>query len=535
MERLETAAALLLPLALLALLAPPAKADRLITEDGRVIELVKGRKEGDKYRLVFEHGEILAPDDGKIASIEMEGDMADYVPQNDDEKEKLADGFVKYQGKWMTKARYETERKKEFEEAKARTDLLAEHSDWHNAWTAETKHFLIRTNTSPELLEYYGDLLEAYYSLMDDRIGIKPSLSYRRKKITVNLYKSHAEFLELSAADVGPTTLGYWWSADDTLNFFHDYQDPELSLYVGLHECTHLLTFLIDRQYVTQIWLNEAVADYFGSSKVTVDERGKLEIEPGVLQTDRVLTVQQAIKDGDDTKLEELFFIDRNAYTGFHYAHGWSFAYFLHNGANGRYAKGFARFFRDLYTLKKGIPYESVNAAGPTGTGKRVRPEVIRDLLLKYIKVKDLDALEKEWKAFVKAIPIETKEARLKRGLRAVGNWEFKDAIEDLDAAIEAGIEDPRAWASRARAKAFTGGLDSALEDLKIAVEKDPLNAVFRNELSALLVGVRGTGSFRVSGGEDTFDDPEAKRQAGLAMELDPGNDYFRTWYQRFK
>jgi len=532
--KLTAALAIALSFLVLGPLTPSAEADRLITEDGRVIELKKARQEGDRYRLVFEHGEITAPDDGRIASIEMEGDMSDYVPQNDDEKEKLAKGFVRYRSRWMTKARYETEKKKEYEKAKERTDLLAAHSDWHTCWTDETKHFLIRTNTSPELLEYYGDLLEAYYKLMDNRLGIKPTLSYRRKKMTVNIYKSHAEFQELSAAGVGPGTLGYFWAHDDTLNFFHDYQEPARSDWVALHECTHLLTFLIDPQYIDQIWLNEAVADYFGSAEITVDKKGRINIEPGMLQADRVLTVQQAIEEGNDTKLKDLFFVPREAYDAFQYAHGWSFAYFLHNGAKGKYAKGFARFFRDLYTLKKGIPYDSIPGPGPTGMGKRVRPEDIRDLLLKYIKVKDLDKLEKDWKAFIEAIPIESKEARLKRGLRAVMMWEFPDAIEDLDAAIEAGIEDPRAWASRARAKAFTGGLESAIKDLEIAVEKDPLNAAFRNELSALMVGVRGTGSIRVSSGEEKFDNPEAKRQAGLAMELAPDNDYFKTWYQRF-
>ena len=530
---MKITAALALPLLVLGPLTPSAEADRLITEDGRVIELKEARKEGDRYRLVFEHGEILALDDGRIASIEMEGDMSDYVPQNDDEKEKLAKGFVRYRGKWMTKARYETERKKEYEKAKERTDFLAAHSDWHTCWSEETKHFIIRTNTSPELLEYYGDLLEAYYKLMDNRVGIKPPPSYRRKKITVNLYKSHAEFLEIAGIE-NPSVRGFFSRADDTLNFYHDYQDPGFSQYIGLHECTHLLTFLIDRQYVPQIWLNEAMADYFGSAEITVDKKGRINIVPGMLQTGRVLTVQQAIKDGTDTKLKDLFFIDHEAFDSFQYAHAWSFAYFLHNGADGKYAKGFAKFFRNLYSLKKGIPYDSVNAGGPTGMGKRVKPEDIRDLLLKGIRVKDLDALEKEWKEFTAAIPIESKEARLKRGLRAVMMFELEDAIKDLDAAIEAGVEDPRAWASRARAKAFSGGLESAIKDLEIAVEKDPLNAAFRNELSALMVGVRSAGSIRISGGEENFENPEAKRQAGLAMELDPDNDFYKTWYQRF-
>ncbi|HIG12713.1 MAG TPA: DUF1570 domain-containing protein [Planctomycetes bacterium] len=518
------------------LIVSVAHADRLITNDGRVIEVKKARKEGNIYRLVFEHGEILCPDSDRIASIEMEGDMSDYKPQDENEQDKLDKGFVRYRGKWMSLSRYETEKKKEFAKAQERTAFLAEHSDWYNCWTKESKHFLVKTNSSPELLEYYTALLEAYYKLMDKRVGIKPTLSYRRKKMTVNIYKSREEFQKLSAAGVGPSTLGYFWSADDTLNFFHNYDEPAQSDWVALHECTHLLTFLIDQQYQPQIWLNEAVADYFGSAKITAGGRGKIEIEPGQLQTDRVLTVQKAIEDGKDTKLTELFFINRESFDGFQYAHAWSFVYFLNEFDGGKYQKGFQKFFKALYTVKKGIPYESISAPGPTGRGKRVSPEDIRDLLLKAIKMKDVELLEKQWKEFVKNVPIEGLSARLKRGLRSVMMGDFEDAILDLDQAIELGAKDPRAWASRGVAKAFTGSTKSGVKDLLIAVEKDPLNASFRNKLSGMLVGRISTGSARNSSSNGKLHtDEEAKRQAGLAMELDPENESYKSWYQRFE
>ncbi|MCB9915352.1 MAG: hypothetical protein H6828_09405 [Planctomycetes bacterium] len=523
-----------MPLA--AVLAPELLADRLITNDGRVVEVKKARKEGDHYRLIFEHGEILAPADERIASIEMEGDMSDYVPQNDDERDKLEQGFVRYRGQWMSKSRYETEKKKEFEDAQERTAFLAEHSDWFNCWTEETKHFIIKTNSSPELLEYYGDLLEAYYKLMDNRVGIKPTLSYQRKKMTVNIYKSREEFHKLNAGGAGGSVLGYFWSADDTLNFFHNYEEPAQSDWVALHECTHLLTFLIDQQYQPQIWLNEAVADFFGSAKIVIDDKGKIDIEPGQLQTDRVLTVQKAIEEGNDTKLKDLFFISRDSFDGFQYAHAWSFVYFLNTYKDGKYEKGFKKFFKDLYSGKKGIPYKSVPAAGPTGVGMMVEPADIRDLLLKAIKAKDVETLEKEWKEFVKAVPIEGRDARLKRGLRSVMMWDFEEAIPDLDTAIELGATDPRAWAYRGRAKAFTKGPKSGIEDLREAVKRDPLNAAFRAELSRLLVGSLSSGGFSISVGDDEkYTDEEAKTQAGLAMELDPQNDSFKSWYQRFE
>ena len=524
-----------------ALLADSALADRVVTEDGRVLRPKKARKEGDGYRLIFEHGEIVLPDDQGIKAVEIEGDMSDYVPKNEDEKKKLEEGYIRYDGKWWSKPAYEAQLAKEHEESRERADYLAQHSNWHDCWVEETRHFIIKTNTSPELLEYYGKLLEAYYDLMDDRVGIDPTLSYRRKKMTVNIYKSQGEFYEYSAAGVGPGVLGYFWSYDDTLNFYHDYQEPSLSDWVALHECTHLLTFLIEQQYVPQIWLNEAVADYFGSAEITVDGKGRIEIEPGQLQTDRVLTVQNAIKEGNDIALKDLFFIDRNSFHGFEYAHAWSFVYFLNEYDGGEYRKGFQKFFRDLYTLRKGIEYEIVNAGGLTGTGKQVKPEDIRDLLLEKIRVKDLDELEEQWKEFVAAIPIESVAARLKRGIRACRMGKFDEAAPDLDAAIEGGTTDPRAYAYRGQARAFTGNRSGARADLEKAIELDPLNAAYRYQLSVLMTGgastYSGGGGFSVSFDSEgeKIEDPEAKAMAGLAHELAPDNDFFRSWYQRFE
>ena len=79
----------LVPLAMSAAAALPLHADRLVTHDGRVLE-VKQAREGpdDTYILTFESGEIVCPA-RFIASIEIEGDMSDYVPKSDDEKKKL--------------------------------------------------------------------------------------------------------------------------------------------------------------------------------------------------------------------------------------------------------------------------------------------------------------------------------------------------------------------------------------------------------------------------------------------------------------
>lgn len=549
---------LLLSLALVCAIAPLASADRLITKDGRVLACKKARPEGSGYKVVFESGEILVPDKALVQSVEVEGDMSDYVPANDDEKQKLADGYVKYQGKWMLKSAFENELRKNYEKSKKRLEDLAAHAKFEDGWVKETAHFRFKSNTSPELLNYYCELLEAYWDLQDQRIGINPTPTMKRTKMQVNVFRSDDDFQENAPwgpEGGSPSVLGFFSPGDQSLNFFHNYQDPAQSTWVALHECTHLLTFLIDQDYIAQIWLNEGVADYFGSSKVERDKKGKLVILPGEIQLDRVLTVQQAIKAGStstgggapgekprskanagrpDIKLEDLFKISRENYTGFEYAHGWSFVYFLNNFENHKYQKSFDKFFKGLYTLESGIPFEIVNYATKTGTGKRVTPENIRAYLLKKLGLKDTVQLEKDWKKFIAEIPILGPEARFKRGLQNFYRGDLDQALEDLDAAIEGNCPDARAWWARGQARVFKArkkeSYEEGVKDLEHAVAMDPLNASYRYVYSRMLAGSNGHG-----GKDEDIDDPPAKTQAGLASELEPDNDGYQKWFAQFK
>ena len=522
--------------ALVLLAAPLAQADRVITLDGRQLTAKKARAEGEGFRLEFENGTIVLPDKSLVKAVEMEGDMSDYVPKDDRERDFLEKGYVRYRGKWLSKRGYETELAKEAKASTEAADEAAFYSEWKNALEGESKYFRIRTNTSPELLEYYSDLLDAYYKLMNKRVGIKPTPTMRGLKLRVNIYKSRAEFTKRTK--MSPGVAGFFMPSGKTanLNFYHDYAEPASSDWIALHECTHLLTFLIDQQFRPQIWINEAVADYFGSSEIVQDKKGKLKITPGKLQTDRVLTVQQAIKDGEAIHLADLFNLEKSEFQAFQYAHAWAFVYFLNNGADGKYAKGFTKFFKDLYTLK-GVPSKNIPSYGDTQMGKKVEPDDIRDLLMKKLKVKDLDALEKEWLAYIESIPISAPEARLKRGLRSIMMGEAEEALEDLDAAIEGGILDPRAFAGRADALSRTGKYDKALEDIDRAIEIDPLNAEYRFDRSHYLLRLPsfyGLDEMReMLLDNDNIED--ARQAAGLAVDLNSKNKYYALWVKTLK
>ena len=524
-------------------LAAPVTADRLITNDGRILEVKKARPLPDgNYQLVFESGEVTCPKEF-VASVEVEGDMSDYVPASADEKKKLADGYVRYRGKWLAKAAYLAELEKQTALSKARTAEISAHAKFHDGWEKETQHFRFKTNTSPELLDYYAELLEAYYDLMDQRVGIKPSPTLRRTKMQVNIYKSHAEFLQLTKNE--PEVLGDFSFADEELRFFHDYQDPSESEWVALHEGTHLLTYLIEPQAWPQIWVNEGVADYFGSARISRDKKKKLVIEPGQVQIDRVLTVQQALQDEEHVPLSELFFVGEEEFTGFEYSHAWSFVYFLNNS---KYEPGFRKFFKDFYGIAKSVEFVlEEDFPNQQGAAKIVPPAEVQRLLLDKLGVKDLAKLEKEWLAFVAAIPLDAPRARFERGLATLYEADEDEALakglEDVEAGIQGGVADPRAyWARGMLHVLVSGDVEKATLDFQKAVELAPLDAGYRANLAQLLAGLSlHTSGFSVGSDEDdeklsATDEAlgEAEQHFGLACELEPENEVLREARERF-
>ena len=163
-------------------------------------------------------------------------------------------------------------------------------------------------NTAPAVAPTTGDIL--HFDTTVNNFNAGGGFGYTPNNDIAGLSNLTLNFVDAGGSDftLSGGVAGYFSPSDKSLNFYHDYAEPEISNWVCLHECTHLLTFLIDPQYVSQIWVNEGVADYFGSADITLDpKKGKISIAPGRLQTDRVLTVQQAIIDGNDVKLEKLF------------------------------------------------------------------------------------------------------------------------------------------------------------------------------------------------------------------------------------
>ncbi len=528
---LKTALALLLVTTGLTLAS--ARADTLIKKDGQAIDVKKAREEGDAYRLWFSAGEIVVPKT-HVASVEIEGDMSEYVPKDDKEKAFLAQGYVKHRGSWMSKAGYTVELEKAADVRRKRTAELAARSKWDKGWEVESKHFRFKSNTSPEILQHYVDMIEAYYDLMDSRIGIKLSPIMARTKMRVNVFKRQQEMIDDANDDfVNENLLGYFSSSEQTLNFFHDYKDPARSELTALHECTHLLTHLIDPNYWAQIWINEAVADYFGACTLSV-VKGKVQLTPGRIDEDSILTVQEAIKAKKTLPLQKLFTTEQESYDGFYYAHGWSLVYFFQNSP--KYQKPFNKFFKDLYALElKDAQIEVVDTGSDDKSGMRRKyaaSEIVASML-KRLAIKDVATLEKEWLAYVAAVPNEGARARFLRGYGSAFEPErAKEALVDLNAAIESGYRNPEAYWARGYAHIFTDNGPNALADFQQAIQLSPLEGVYRADLAWCLTGWWGAESKEIDGSDE--DKAEAQKQFGLAAEIDPENEELVSLFAEF-
>jgi tetratricopeptide (TPR) repeat protein len=514
-----------------ALLAAPAPADRIVTATGQVLEGKLRDPDGKvpvpplqpetRYRFALESGTIYVPG-SHIRSFEVEGDMADYVPRDDKEREMLDKGFVRFEGKWISKDRYALEIEKRRAGAAAKLEEERRASDWANAREKETAHFRIRANVPQEVLDEYADLLEAYYATFFRRFKVQPSPTLRRTKMRVNLFKNREDYVDSGGAPSG--TGGYFSWLEGALNFYHDAADREFTRQVMLHEATHLLTYLMNPELYPPTWLNEGVAEYFGSAKVE-GGKGKLEMTPGQILDHRLLLLQQEIDEGKAMTLESVLSTPHLGYRYRHYAYGWAFCHFLFESP--KYGRKFDKFFKDVYG-ERGVEITQGGGLAPSGVAKVVKPEDSIAYLKTCLGVRKLEDLEKEWHAFVRA-ELKAERGRgyffLGRDLYQMagrpdadeeeGKDPVAEAIRNLDRAIEEmGYRTPDAYYYRALAHERKGNDAKAIEDIRVAIDLDPTDAILHAAYGGFLPAEKRE---------------EALQEMRIACELDPTNLWLQT------
>lgn len=342
--------------ALAAILSAPAGAfDKVLLKDGRMVEgkvlkeAAPGEAAGDVTRLRI--GKVEIPIANALIDKTWIEDLEGYVPKNKQEEDYLKKGLVLFEGSWMSRTRRETELKKRADAEKLAIAESLKRQDWRNAVTEESRHFIVTSNCTDAVRKEYVSRLEAYHKYFTDAWSITLSPGEVRGKMKVMLYRDYRDFLRVTKVPVG--VLGFFSFVDQELQLFHDAEDPDSSLDTLFHEGNHLLTFLIDTGFRYPIWLNEGMAEYYGTA--WIDERGEFHV--GELQHGRIVELRTAKAAGKSLRLREVLETEQPQFGSAHYAVAWSFVHYMMESP--RHGKAFKGFFatlprnRDLKTEHK--------------------------------------------------------------------------------------------------------------------------------------------------------------------------------------
>ncbi|MDG2150124.1 MAG: DUF1570 domain-containing protein [Planctomycetota bacterium] len=379
-----------------ALLCPPAAAfDKVLLKDGRIIEGKLLESEDAGFVRIRLAGVDIPIHEDLVSKTYVE-DLDDYVPQNQKEEQYLKKGWVLFEGRWMSRTRRESELKKRKNADKEIIDKLRREQKWSNAKELETTHFEIMSNCPQEILDDYVDRLEGYYKNFLAHWSIKLAPSLRKEKRKFFLYRNYEDFLSITQQSRGVQGFFNWVLGE--LHLYHSDSNPEYTIAVLYHEGNHLLTHLIDPKYRYPMWMNEGMAEYYGSAKV--DENGEFLV--GGLQYGRMAAMRTDAEKGNQIPLMEVLTAEGSQYTARHYAYGWSFVHFLMQTEE--YANTFQKFFAKL---PKNRDVEVKNNSGATNiAGKEYSIVVTEPDIYSVIESlekqlgKSVDELEAEWLEF---------------------------------------------------------------------------------------------------------------------------------------
>jgi len=485
-----------------ALLAPAAAADMLSLKDGRFISDRKIERIVGGYHVQYEHGTVFVPDK-LVADYFKAGADGAFVPRNDEEKAKVEKGLLPFEGGWIKKAKREKLIKAK---VKAQEERLAQQKarrKWRNREIVKTKLFEFHHTLPDDLFAEFRSLFETYYKVFSKEWKIRPSKDFG--KVTINIYHDEEYYQQVSGAQ--PGVVGWYMPADRDLHFFYDRDRHEFTVDVMFHEGNHMLTHMINVRMWYPSWLGEGMAEYYGASEW--DAKAKT-MELGRIQSSRLCVlwnqVEEREKKGKDNAwhgLEELIKSQRIGAIGYSWA--WSFCHFLLSSP--KYQKGFKKFFKALGTDKKikRVPY------GPFVT---VPPDEQIRLLLKYLKVKDIRNLEKEWHQYIrKELALDLVELDW-----AGAGWimslygERKKAREFFEKAVAEGEQSGYVYYSYAKLLFDSDDRDQASTYVQKAIDADPFHA--RAWLLKGLCHIR-------KGKKD-----EGMKFIDLAMELDPDDSH---------
>ncbi|MEK7469875.1 MAG: tetratricopeptide repeat protein [Planctomycetota bacterium] len=319
-----------------------------------------------------------------------------------EEKENLEKGLVRFQGKWVTPADKDKLAKgmvkvgdkwlpgdeKKLAEAGYRKfkdtwmsaeDYAEARSAWENAFEQETAHFKIRSNAGEQFTQDLAEVAELGYAEMKKFWdGREPKLA-KDEKLTLYAFGGFNDYRRHCAerkADSNINAAGFATSDSPVVAGWNKTGNHQNFLKTMVHEAAHLYYFRTSTPTGLKSWHAEGLATYFEGFQ---RKDGKWLFT--YANTERLAFAKRAFSDGSALSLKDLMAADalvlinsdgQKALT--FYAQCWSLNYFLSQTSDEAYRTAYKEYRMSVEAGKS-------------------------DPLSKYVK--DMAALEKEWKAYI--------------------------------------------------------------------------------------------------------------------------------------
>ncbi|MEZ6016798.1 MAG: hypothetical protein R3F49_16895 [Planctomycetota bacterium] len=495
----RTALALALTLSLVhAAPAAPSGDSYLILRDGRIVQGPEMAQKEGFVEVLFKAGTVQVPDE-LVGGLLLADQELTFEPRNEEERAQFEKGYIKVDGRWARIRDLRRDAEKQVrEQLEAAQDAL-EHNEWYKRYSEESKHFRWDYTVPKFVAERYKRAADAYFEIFARDWKVRRDKS--KPKLMINFFSNQREFYRTSGAPSG--ALAYFMFVGDyDLCAFYDRTDADFTEQVLFHEIGHYLHKLIDADFNYPHWPGESLCEYYGGA--AWDPEAK-RLSVGLIQNGRLATIRSEMANGERVPLRRL--ITTAGYED--YTWGWSFVHMLLEDP--RYAKPFRKFFIGLATDK------SVKRTRGSGLNlKNVTGEEVLRYFMECMGLKeesDLRDLEAEWYRYIEELQFDGKGAKVWEAQMARRLGERKRALRLFAEAI---TEDEASVSAKAHydyALMLSGG--QRIEQLRRAVVKAPLDAMYRYTLGTQLIG----------NGEEV----EGKREVQLALEIEPGLDVYEA------
>jgi len=204
---------------------------------------------------------------------------------------------------------------------------------WHPSLTLDVPHHTIYSTATRQQTEETAHVLELLYSAYSNRFGGLEGFQREHPKLKVKLFKDRAEFRRINP--------GLGWAEAF-------YREPYCRAYFSarennpyhwmLHESVHQLNHEVAHLKLAK-WLEEGLAEYFSTSRLTANELAVGRIDPNtypVWWIDEIATsadLAENIRNGSEIPLRSILTNsggpNMNRHFNLYYLHWWTLTHFI--------------------------------------------------------------------------------------------------------------------------------------------------------------------------------------------------------------